>query len=189
MVKLINAFLILFYIALTPCFSLAVTQWEIVPTESSIGFTATQNNAPVTGSFKSFSGDIFFDKDALKTNKVHIVIAMDSVTSAYKEVSTTLLSDAWFDVKRFPKATFDASDFTALGNNQYQAKGILTLRDKKLPILFTFTLENLNADKTRVKGSVTLKRTQFDVGQGEWRDTKVVKDDVLVDVVIVAVKK
>lgn len=47
-------------------------EWEIVPSQSEITFTGTQNGAPVTGRFKKFTGQIFVDPvnyKAGKTNK------------------------------------------------------------------------------------------------------------------------
>jgi polyisoprenoid-binding protein YceI len=49
--------------------------------------------------------------------------------------------------------------------------------------------ETSSNDKVKVKGSLIIKRTVFGVGQGEWASTKEVKDDVVVDFVVTAVKK
>jgi hypothetical protein len=38
-------------------------------------------------------------------------------------------------------------------------------------------------------GSLPIKRTQFDVGTGEWRDTSVVADEVVIKFHLVDVKK
>jgi len=59
----------------------AIPAWQISPHDSTLSFTATQNNAPVSGSFKTFSGDIHFDPEQLAASNVRIVIALDSVTT------------------------------------------------------------------------------------------------------------
>jgi polyisoprenoid-binding protein YceI len=38
-------------------------------------------------------------------------------------------------------------------------------------------------------GALPIKRTQFDVGTGEWKDTSIVADDVVIKFHIVAAKK
>jgi polyisoprenoid-binding protein YceI len=38
-------------------------------------------------------------------------------------------------------------------------------------------------------GSLPIKRTQFDVGSGEWKDTSVVADEVVIKFHLVATKK
>ena len=167
----------------------AVTAWQIVPSDSSLTFTATQNDAPVTGKFKTFSGEINFDLDQLSTSNVKIIVDMSSVTDAYNELSDTLEASDWFNVKLFPQAIFQAKEFTKTGEKTYEAKGTLTIRDKTLPITLTFTQEEYSQTKARMKGGAVIKRTAFGVGQGEWADTKAVKDDVKIDFTIVAVKK
>lgn len=172
-----------------PTFAATVPVWNIVPSESSITFTATQNDAPVTGSFKKFTGEINFDPDQLKASNVKIMVDMASVSDAYNELSDTLKSSDWFNVMRFPQAVFQSSDFTKTGDKTFQAKGTLTIRDKTVPVVLNFTQEEYTQTKGRVKGSTLLKRTAFGVGQGDWADTKAVKDEVKVDFILSAVKK
>jgi polyisoprenoid-binding protein YceI len=167
----------------------AVPTWQIVPNESSLTFTATQNGAPVTGKFKNFTGAIKFDPDQLSASSVKIVVDMNSITDPYNQLSDTLKTPDWFDSKRFPQAVFESNEFVKTGDKTYQIKGILTIRDKKLPVTPTFTLEEFTQTEARMKGSTIIKRTAFGVGQGEWADTKTVKDDVQIDFTITVVKK
>jgi polyisoprenoid-binding protein YceI len=172
-----------------PIFTFAAPPiWKIVPNESNITFTATQNNAPVSGEFKSFSGTIQFDPNDLKESIIKIVVDLNSLTTAYKEVGDTLKTQPWFDIQVFPHATFSANQFEKTGNNSYQAKGTLSLRDKSLPVALTFTLDTYTDTKAHAKGSTTLSRTAYGVGQGEWAKTSEIKDDVKVDFVVSAVK-
>src|SRR5438445_7522047 len=80
----------------------AVPSWKIVPTESSLTFTATQNGAPVTGAFKNFTGKINFDPNQLGESNVKIIVDMGSVTDSYNQLSDTLKAPHWFDIKLFP---------------------------------------------------------------------------------------
>jgi len=163
--------------------------WKIVPNESSLTFTATQNDAPVTGQFKKFTGDINFDPKLLSANNVKIVIDMSSITDAYNQLSDTLKEPDWFDVKKYPQAVFQSTEFVKTGDKTYQSKGTLTIRDKTLPVTLVFTQEEYTPTKAVIKGSTTVKRIAFGVGQGEWADTKAVKDDVQIDFTITAVAK
>lgn len=166
----------------------AVPQWKMDPSKSTITFTATQNNAPVSGKFNRFTGDIHFDRAQLNASNVRIVIDMNSVSAAYRELTDTLLSADWFNIKIFPQATFQTVKMIQLTNNTFEAEGTLTIRDKSVPTKLTFTLEEYNPTQARVKGKALLKRTQFGIGQGEWSSTKEVKDDVLVEFTVVANK-
>lgn len=166
-----------------------VPTWKIVPKESSLTFTATQNNAPVTGQFKTFTGDINFDPKQLSANNVKIIIDMSSITDPYNQLSDTLKEADWFNVKKYPQAVFQSSNFVKTGDKTYQGKGTLTIRDKTLPVTLVFTQEEYTPTKAVIKGSTTVKRTAFGVGQGEWADTKTVKDDVQINFTISAVAK
>ncbi len=164
---------------LMPIFALAaVAQWQIIPNESSLTFTATQNNAPVTGQFKTFSGDIAFDPAQLAASHVNIAVDTNSISSSYNEMSDTLKSADWFNVKLFPQAVFKASSFKKLSDKTYQADGTLTIRDKTMPLTLKFDLTEYSPTQLALTGTSSLKRTDFGIGQGEWAKDDVVKDEV-----------
>jgi len=167
----------------------AVPAWKIVPAESTLTFTAIQNGAPVTGQFKTFSGDINFDPNQLNASNVTIIVDVGSVSDAYSKLAETLKSSDWFNVALFPKAIFKSSQFIKTGDKNYESKGTLTLRDKTVPVTLTMTLDEYSATQARMKGSAIIKRTAFGVGQGEWADTSSIKDDVEIHFVVNAVKK
>jgi len=155
-----------------------VPSWTVDPLQSEIEFKATQNGAPVTGNFKTFQAKILFSPTDLKNSHVNLVINTNSVSSSYPEVSNTLKSEDWFDVKEFPKATFDSLFFKKIGEGFYAGEGNLTLRGQTHPVSFTFSLDNKTDTSAMAKGSLTLRRTDFGVGQKEWKNTSVVKDEV-----------
>lgn len=181
---------LLLLILLTPAFAFAaVPTWEIVPNQSSITFTATQNGAPVTGQFKKFTGEIHFDVNQLNTSNVKITIDMNSVNVGYGEVASTLKTPDWFNVKAFPQAVFQADKFIKTGEDTYQAMGTLTIRDKTIPVTLNFSGKEDDQHIAHLKGSTMLKRTAFGVGQGDWAKTDNIKDDVKVEFILTAVKK
>ena len=89
----------------------------------------------------------------------------------------------------FPTASFTADKFVKTGDKTYQAMGTLTIRDKTVPVTLNFTAADYSATHALMKGTTTLKRTDFGVGQGEWADTKAIKDEVKIDFTIGASKK
>lgn len=181
--------LFLQFILILPILSFAVTTWQIVPKDSTLTFTATQNNAPVSGKFNQFDGDIQFDPADLTKSQIKISVDLNSVATAYKDVGDTLKTSDWFNVKIFPKAEFKANEFSKTGDQTYTAKGTLSIRDKIVPTTLTFTLDEYTDTKAHAKGEAVIKRTAFGVGQGEWSDTNAIKDDVKINFVISTVKK
>src|SRR3989338_8003391 len=130
----------LFLIFLLPAMATA-GEWHIVPDKSSLYFQATQNNAPIKGEFKKFTGDIDFDQQALDKSHVDITVDTASVSTSFKDIADALKTAEWLDAKAFPKAIFSAKNFKKISDKAYEAHGKLTLRGKTLPLILHFTFE------------------------------------------------
>lgn len=187
----INHFKSVFLILLClPGVALAtVPAWKIIPNESSLSFTATQNGAPVTGTFKEFDGTINFDPAQLDKSNVKITVNLASVADAYNELTENLKTADWFNTATFPQATFQSSSFTKTGDKTYKVAGMLTIRDKTLPVVLSVTQDAYTSTHAKMSGTTTVKRTAFGVGQGEWADTNAVKDEVKINFTVSATAK
>ena len=163
--------------------ALAATQWTLQPKESKLTFVGTQADAEFEGTFEHFSADIRFDPQDLAGSRFDVKIDMASVNSRDSERDDALKSDDLFAVKQFPGAHYVAERFTAKGGNQFTAAGKLTLRNvtREVPIEFTFEKKGSSA---WLKGSAQLKRLDFGVGQGDWKDTETVANEVKVRFVL-----
>ncbi len=155
-------------------------RWQIVKEDSTIRFTGTQNNAPISGEFKSFDGNINFDSNNLKESKVNLKIDMNSVSAGFVELSSMLKTLDWFDSAKFPQASFESKEIIKDGNH-YQIKGDLKVRDKQSPIVVNAVLDENTANKLKIHGTTIISRTQLGVGQGEWANTAEIKDEVKVN--------
>lgn len=164
-------------------------EWEIVPSQSEITFTGTQNGAPVTGRFKKFTGQIFVDPVNYKASSIHMTIDMNSISAPFEDIVTTLASPDWFNVKLFPNAEFKATKFNKLNDKTYETDGTLTIRDKSAPVTLKFVVDQISKDQALVEGSTTVKRSVFGVGQGEWASTDEIQDDVIIRFKISAIRK
>ncbi|WP_116807716.1 YceI family protein [Steroidobacter cummioxidans] len=159
--------------------ALAAAQWSLQPKESKLTFVGEQAGAQFEGSFDKFTADISFDPKDLAASRFDVKIDTASVNTQDGERDTTIKSPDLFDVKRFPTAHYVADKFADKGGNKYSATGKLTLRNvtKDVPIDFTFESKDGGA---WLKGTAKIKRLDFGVGQGEWKDTSTVGNDVQV---------
>ncbi len=70
-----------------------------------------------------------------------------------------------------------------MGGGRYEAAGKLTIRgvtkDVKVPLTFQSRVEQ-GKTVAFMTGRVPVKRLEYGVGQGEWKSTEWVKDDVSV---------
>jgi polyisoprenoid-binding protein YceI len=167
----------------------AMQQWVIVPSDSQLTFTATQNNSPVSGEFKSFGGEIKVDPEDLSSAKIVIDVNIDSLSTSYTELKKILLSADWFDSKKFPKALYQSTQLKKTGKETYEAIGTLMMRDKQAPVVLNFTVQSPSSNKKLVIGKTHIRRSVFNVGQGEWASTSEIKDEVNIQFKLVAVAK
>lgn len=166
-----------------------VPTWEILPQESKLTFTGTLNGSPSTGYFKTFHGSISFDPKKINESHIQMAVDINSITTSYSEIANTLKMSDWFDAKQYPQATFLSNKIVEIDNKTYQAIGKLTIRNKTLPVTISFIKEKTVGNKIKVTGSTTIKRSDFDVGTGEWADTDSVKDEVRIDFVLTLINK
>jgi polyisoprenoid-binding protein YceI len=158
----------------------AATALRAVPAQSTFGFTASQAGAPVNGAFSRYTADIRFDPKDLTGSHFDVSVDVKSASTKDKDRDETLLSPDFFDVEHFPTAHYVADKFADQGGGKYGATGKLTLHNvtKDVPIEFTYETKD---GASWLKGSAKLKRLDFGVGQGEWKSTKEIGDDVSVN--------
>jgi polyisoprenoid-binding protein YceI len=166
-------------LALLFTMAFAAVQWSMQPKESQLTFVATQAGAPFEGKFEKFTADIKFDPKDLAGNRFDVKIDMTSVNTRDGERDSTLKESDLFAVKQHPTAQYVAEKFMDNGKGQYAATGKLTLRNvtKDVPIEFTFEEK---ASGAWLKGSASIQRLDFGVGQGDWKDTETVANEVKV---------
>jgi len=161
----------------------ASAQWSVQPRESKLTFVGTQAGAQFEGAFERFTADIRFDPQDLAGSRFDVKIDMASVDTRDSERDDAVKSDDLFAVRQFPAAHYVAERFTAKGGGKYTAAGKLTLRNvtREVPIEFTFEKQDAGA---WLKGSAQLQRLDFGVGQGDWKDTSSVANEVRVSFVL-----
>lgn len=155
--------------------------WAIIPGISKLQFTGVLYNAPFTGDFGDFGGTIVFNPDDLSNAKADITIHMDKISTGDADRDQNIVGAEWFDAGKFPTARYVTTKFEKADGNKYVAIGDLTIRDKTMPLVIPFTLDIENKT-AHMQGEVTLNRTNFGVGEGQWADESTVKHDVKVNI-------
>lgn len=159
--------------------AIAATQWTLQPKQSKLRFIGTQAGAPFEAVFEKFSADIRFDPQDLATSRFDVKIDLASVNSGDQERDDTIKSADLFAVKQWPTSRYVAEKFTAKGAGKFAATGKLTLRDVTREVPIDFSFED-GKDGAWLKGAASLKRLDFGVGQGDWKDTSSVANEVKV---------
>ena len=155
-------------------------QQALVPAQSSVNFEAKQMGVPIKGQFKKFDAKINFDVAKPETSKIHFTIDTGSATVNSKESDAELPKAEWFNVVKFPQATFDSSAIKAVGGGKFQVDGTLTIKGSAQKVSLPVTLTQ-SGTTTTAAGTLALKRLAFKIGDGDWADTSMVADEVKVD--------
>ena len=159
--------------------NLALADQALVPAQSAVNFEAKQMGVPLKGHFKKFDAKIAFDAAKPETSKIHFSIDTGSATMGAKETDAELPKADWFNVAKFPQATFDSSAIKALGGGKFQVDGTLTIKGNAQKVSLPVTLTQ-SGTTTTATGTLPLKRLTFKIGDGDWKDTSMVADEVTV---------
>lgn len=162
--------------------------WVIDKSDSKLEFTATQKSAPTTGEFKNYEiKKLIFDPQNPAAAEVEIAIETGSISLSNTLVEQTLKSSSWFDVDEFPNATFKARNFKHQTDNNYKLNGELTIKGitQKLPVSLSIKTIDKTSEKPaslKVEGTATIKRLNYQIGQGEWASTETINDEVILKI-------
>lgn len=154
--------------------------FRMEPADSQLRFRAVAEKAAFEGRFTRFDSTARFDPADLPGSRIEATVDTGSVNTANSQRDELLVGADWFASSRWPRARFVTRRIEAVEDG-YRAEAELTLRDRTRPVVMDFRWQPLG-DGARLRGTVQLRRLDFDVGTGEWRDTKSVADGVTVEV-------
>ncbi|HEX5682531.1 MAG TPA: YceI family protein [Ideonella sp.] len=161
--------------------SLALAQAQkIVPAQSEIGFTSKQMGVPVDGKFRKWDAQISFDPKKPEAGSVNFTIDTGSAGFGSPETDAEVPKPVWFNVAKFPQATFQSSSLKALGGGKFEVAGKLTIKGNVKDVVVPVALAQSAGGVTVATGAFTIKRLDFKIGEGEWADTSMVANDVQV---------
>ncbi len=158
---------------------IASADQKLVPTQSEIGFVSKQMGVPVEGRFKKFDASIQFDPAKLDAAKIAFTVDTGSATLGVPETDVELPKATWFNVPKFPQATFVSSAVKGLGAGKFEVTGKLTIKGNVRDIVVPVALSQTGAT-TLANGAFVIKRLAFKIGENDWADTSMVADDVQV---------
>lgn len=165
--------------------------WTVDPSQSKIAYAGKQMGDSFEGQFKSFTAEILFSAEDLAGSRVSTVIDLASADSGDAGGrDKTMRESSWFDMARFPQATFTSSSFRKLEGGSFEVTGDLSIKGKTLPVTFPFTLDlsktNDGKETATMNASFNLKRLAFDLGVDNWKDETVIENNVTVSLHLVA---
>jgi polyisoprenoid-binding protein YceI len=159
----------------------AAKDWQPDAKSSHLRFSGTQQGEAFGGEFTRFTAKVALDPGKPADTRIEAEIDVVSANTKNAERDETLATPDFFWAAKFPKAKFRTLSCKAGGAGKYDCEAELTIRDKTRKIAFPFTFAEAGGGAT-LKAEVTLDRTQFDVGTGEWADDGTIAHQVKVSV-------
>lgn len=143
-----------------------------------------------TSRFDKTSGTITYDAAAKKA-AVEVTIDMKSVSTGVAALNEHLQAADFFDVAKYPTATFKSTAVKFEGDRPASIEGNLTIKGITKPVTFTVTRFRQGphpmSGKPAIGANATakIKRTEFNAGQY----APMTSDEVELEVVVEAVQK
>ncbi len=107
----------------------AATKWAVDPTHSEVHFKVKHLViSTVTGSFKSFNGEVTLENNNLESAKINFSIDPKSIDTNQAQRDEHLRSGDFFDASSHPTIDFKSSSLKQVSGDQYKLTGDLTIK-------------------------------------------------------------
>ena len=166
-----------FALVALPGAAAAVEYTKMEPAGSKVAFQYQQLGVKLDGHFKQFSGQVSFDPAKPQTGKASLDVELGSVDAGSPDADSEVVTAPWFNVEKFPKAHFESTSIKAKGGDSYEIAGKLTIKGTTKDVSFPATFK---ADGNKGTGSLSIKRGDFAIGEGDWASTDIVAGDVTI---------
>ncbi len=162
-------------------------KYLITPESSKIEFVASKVTASHKGSFGKFSGTIDFAGQPEKS-RVTITIDMNSVTADDPKLTAHLKTADFFDVAKYPQATFESTEIKAGGANgaTHTVTGNLQMHGVTKSITFPATIV-VSPGVVTLDSTFSINRKDFGISYAGAADN-LIRDEVVLTLEVRAVK-
>ncbi|MBD1546680.1 YceI family protein [Roseibium aggregatum] len=93
-----------------------------------LGFSTTE------GRFGNWDGKLIIDQENPSNSSIRFVIDVASLDTFFADRDKHFLSADFFDVEKFPQATFTSTKVEKVGDNKLKVTGDLTIKDITKPV-------------------------------------------------------
>ena len=153
----------------------------IDPENSKVGFVGSKVTGKHDGGFKKFAGTIALVNGKPEDSTVSIDIDTNSVFTDANDLTKHLMTGDFFDVAKYPKATFKATKIVPdaeKGAGHYMVTGDLTLRGVTKSVTFPATI-TVVGDSVAVNAEFSINRKDFNILYAGKADD-LIRDDVVI---------
>ncbi len=154
------------------------------PSASKVEWTGSKVTGKHDGGFKVFKGEVNFVEGTPEKSSVNVEIDTDSLYTDNDKLVGHLKSPDFFDVAKFPKASFTSTEVTKGGEKgaTHTVKGNLTLHGVTKSVTFPATIKT-SASGVDVDAEFAINRKDFGLVYAGKPDD-LIRDDVVIKLTI-----
>lgn len=159
----------------------AAEKYKVVTEKSKIDFVGKKADGEHKGGFKKITGSALVDHDNPDQGSIKLEIDTASIWSDNDKLTAHLQNPDFFNVRKYPKITFESTEIEHTGEGTGVITGKLTMLDKtvetKVPVKAKLTDDGLKLNAT-----FKIDRTKWGMTYGEG---KVLNDvDLVADILL-----
>lgn len=149
-------------------------QWSAIPAASALRFVASYEGESAPGEFRRFDLQLERPASGWSRGRLSVVVDVGSADMYSDDVNAAITEPEWLDVAHHPRAVFESTDIAPQGDQRFLARGTLRLKGAAREVAVPFVWRRLDAGTALMRGELTLRRTDFAIGTGEWADGDVI---------------
>lgn len=157
------------------------------PANSSVTAVFRQMNVPVEGVFKRFTARVDYDPAQPQASTADVQIDTTTLDVGDVEINKEVGKKEWFDTTRYPRASFVSTAIRPSAAGKLIVDGKLTIKGRTANVRFPLSVKHAGG-KYLFEGQLPIRRTAFNVGEGDWLDTSMVADEVIIKFRVTAAK-
>lgn len=125
-----------------------------------------------TGKFMDIDGVLVLDEQAPENSTLNVKILMPSGKSGVEKLDEHLMKADFFDIAKYPEATFKSTKVEPLGGKNAKVTGDLTLHGVTKPVILDVVLNNIGTPEMTKKktagfsATTVIKRSDFGISYG-----------------------
>ena len=183
MKKTINFFLILLILCVgLSSKSSANEKWILDKNISSISFEVPVLFATnVIGKFENIDGFVELDLKDKKNNKAILSVDIESLKVNYEKYMDLILGPVFFNSTKYPFGVLDTKKFAYNNEEKLNLDIELSIKGITKTIDTQLTIINLTSDLVQIKGLLEFSRNDFNIGTGNWKNTAILKDKIIIN--------
>ena len=153
--------------------------WNSIQADSRLEFVADYEGAEAPGTFAVFTVSLDFDPGAPADASLSVDVNISSAGMDSEDIDRAIMAPEWFDSGAYPHAEFHSDSIRPLGDSEFAADGTLSLKGTTRPLTVPFHWQ-AQGPFAEMTGHLTVSRTDFDIGSGEWSSGSPIGHDVQV---------